>query len=128
MARGHKIIGQVKPHTIDNALYHLRALCVRDGHDGLNHVEALLRIRGLDPDAMHVPKKQPRRFRRGELRSAVLGALKGGPVASRAVTEAIRLARPDLDESWLHPRIMVSLSTLKNEGLVKREAGGWSLA
>ena len=128
MARGHKIIGQVKPHTIDNALYHLRALCVRDGHAGLEHVEALLRLRGLDPDAMHVPKKQPRRFRRGELRKAVLDALKGGPVPSRAVTDMILVARPDLDEEWLHPRIMVSLSTLKNEGLVARNTSGWSLA
>lgn len=128
MARGHKIIGQVKPHTIDNALYHLRALCVRDGHEGLEHVESLLRLRGLDPDAMHVPKKQPRRFRRGELRKAVLDAVGKGPVPSRAVTDAIQALRPDLDEGWLHPRIMVSLSTLKNEGLVKRGSQGWSLA
>ena len=128
MARGHKIIGQVKPHTIDNALYHLRALCVREGHEGLEHVEALLRIRGLDPDAMHVPKKQPRRFRRGELRKAVLDALRNGPVPWRAVTDAIQTSRPDLDGGWLHPRIMGSLSTLKNEGLVKRGPSGWSLA
>lgn len=127
MTRGHKIIGQVKPNTIDNALYHLRALCKREGHEGLEHVEALLRIRGLDPNSMHVPKKQPRRFRRGELRKAVLSALSNGPVTSKAVTATILATRPDLDESWLHPRIMVSLSTLKNEGAAIRSVEGWTL-
>lgn len=128
MARGHKIIGQVKPHTIDNALFHLRALCIRDGHEGLEHVEALLRIRGVDPDGMHVPRKQPRRFRRGELRKAVLGALGAESISSRSVTTRVHADRPDLDADWLHPRIMVSLSTLKNEGLVVRTEDGWALA
>ena len=38
--------------TITASLYYLRAQIIRDGADGLEHVEALMRLRGLALDAL----------------------------------------------------------------------------
>ena len=65
-----------KPETITRALVALRAELIRDGGPGLEHVEALLQLRGhnLGP----VPQKvvvTPARFRRNRLRVAIYAAL-----------------------------------------------------
>lgn len=70
---------RLKPQTITRALVALRAEMIRDGAPGLEHVEALLVLRGsnLPP----VPRKaKPLNFRRGRLRMAIYAALKDGPL------------------------------------------------
>ncbi len=56
-------------------LRYVRAEIIRDGLGGLEHANALLLARGVDPEALPVPRKQPKRFRRGALRMAILRAL-----------------------------------------------------
>ena len=65
--------------TIIRALYRLRAEIIRDGQDGLEQVDALLRLRGADPEGRRVPPKLARHFGRGKLRLAILMALRDGP-------------------------------------------------
>ncbi len=36
--------------TIDNILRHLHRECMNGRHDGLEHVVALMRLRGVEPD------------------------------------------------------------------------------
>ena len=62
-------------------LLNLRAQIVRDGQPGLEHVEALLALRGnnLAP----VPRKAHPHFKRGKLRVAIYAALRGGPLTGR---------------------------------------------
>lgn len=45
---------------IDSALLNLRRHIIRGNPDGLDHVEALLVHRGIDPAAHHVPLPMPR--------------------------------------------------------------------
>jgi hypothetical protein len=51
--------------VIIGVLCHIRAEILRDGLDGLEHVEALLRARGVDPETLYVPRKVPKRFSAG---------------------------------------------------------------
>ncbi|GGL62505.1 hypothetical protein GCM10011392_16410 [Wenxinia marina] len=50
--------------TITASLVCLRARIVRDDLDGLAHVEALLRLRDVDPETLRVPPKVPKQARR----------------------------------------------------------------
>ena len=63
------MITKLKPYrhsdeTTNVSLYYLRAQVIRDGLEGLGHVNALLRLRGLDPEAVKVPRKNKRLFRK----------------------------------------------------------------
>ena len=49
----------LKPETITRVLVNLRAQIIRDGAPGLEHVEALLALRGALPN-QPVPQKRPR--------------------------------------------------------------------
>lgn len=73
---------RLQEKTILNVLYHLRAEIVRESLDGIEHVDALLRARGADPEARAVPQATPRRFRRRALSLAVLRALREGPLTT----------------------------------------------
>ena len=81
-----------KPETITRALVALRAELIREGGPGLDHVEALLQLRGhnLGP----VPRKAvtPARFRRGKLRVAIYAALRPGPLTGREIVERVSAA------------------------------------
>lgn len=83
------------PKTIDAALLNLRAQIVRDGGDGLAHVEALLAMRGCA--IVPVPRKAaPPQFRRGELRRMIFAELRNGPVRGREIVARILAKRPHL--------------------------------
>lgn len=60
------------PKMVNSALCSLYVELRRDGGDGLEHVEALLRLRRIAPESIRVPIKRKRIFRRGELWRAVL--------------------------------------------------------
>jgi hypothetical protein len=79
--------------TTDRVLLYLRAQIIRDRLDGLDHVDALLRLRGCDPDAYRVPPKRRRHFRNGGLRRAVLAILREhGPMTARDAGARLRCA------------------------------------
>lgn len=104
--------------TINISLYYLRAQIIREGADGLEHVEALMKLRGLDLDALPVPEKRNRRFRKGQLRQAILEELRKGPRTSRQIAEAIGHDR----NNFAH-----TLQALKARGVVRLEGRMWTL-
>ena len=104
---------------INSSLHYLRARTIRDGLDGLEHIEAIMRIRGLDPEAIHVPRKNKRRFRNGELRRAVLDALREGPHTARQIAD-------QMDAQ--HNSVCQCLQTLEARGVVRREGRVWTIA
>ena len=59
--------------VVVGVLRYVRAEIIRDGLDGLEHVEVLLRARGVDPEALAVPQARPRRFRQNRARSGAPG-------------------------------------------------------
>ena len=107
----------LNPERLDFQLYRIRAQIVRDGLEGLEHVDALLRLRGCDPEAVHVPRKTKRTFKRGELRRAMLAALRDGPK---------RLG--DIDVGADGGSLSCALWRARKAGLVVKEGGMWRLA
>ena len=104
--------------TINISLYYLRAQIIRDGADGLEHVEALMKLRGLALDALPVPEKRNRRFRKGQLRQAILDELRKGPRTSRQIAETIGHDR----NNFAH-----TLQALKSRGVVRLDGRTWTL-
>ncbi|WP_143152607.1 hypothetical protein [Marivita hallyeonensis] len=111
-------IGRHSDETINISLYYLRAQIIRNDADGLEHVEAIMRLRGLALDALSVPEKRNRRFRKGQLRQAILDELRKGPLTSRQIAEAIGHER----NNFAH-----TLQALKARGVVQRDGRVWRL-
>lgn len=101
---------------INSSLHYLRARTIRDGLEGLEHIEAIMRIRGIDPEAMHVPRKNNRRFRNGELRTAVLGLLRQEPHTASQIAETLDCHYQSVREC---------LRTLEARGVVQRDGRVW---
>ena len=104
--------------TFVRVLYRLRAEIIREGQDGLEYVDALLRLRGADPDAQRVPSKQgPKAFGRGKLRLAILRELREGPRTGAQIVAVIAAER-----GWTAERtrthIYPTLSHMRAEGHV----------
>lgn len=112
----------MKDATVTGVLHNLRCAILRDGHDGLEQVDALLRLRGVDPESLWTPKKQPKHFARGTLRRAVLGALRDGP--ARASEIARRVRGNVLSCARDYKCVYQCLDSLKKAGVVRREGGG----
>lgn len=79
--------------TITTSLWYLRAQIVRAGQDGVEHVDALLRLRGCDPEAVRVPEAREHLFKPGEVRRYVLEAHRDGVTDRAAITERILAAK-----------------------------------
>lgn len=105
--------------TTNVSLYYLRAQIIREGLEGLHHVEALMRLRGLDPESIHVPQKNKRRFRNGELRRAVLNSLRQEACTARQIADKLDCQRNS---------VRTALRTLEARGAVRREGRVWKLA
>lgn len=103
---------------INSSLLYLRARTIREGLEGLEHIEAIMRIRGMDLEAVHVPKKNKRRFRNGELRRAVLDTLRQEPHTARKIAEKLDCQQQSVREC---------LRTLEARGVVLREGRVWFL-
>jgi hypothetical protein len=111
------------PKTIDAALLNLRAQIVRDGGDGLGHVEALMRLRRCHTE--RVPAKVPRAFKSGELRRAILAELRSGPLTAWELAERVAARKDRLTAQRVHMSVRVALTALKRRGLVRNGGGAW---
>lgn len=113
-----------KPETITRALRNLRAQIVRDGGGGLEHVEALLQIRG---DALGpVPRKATVYFRRGKLRVAIFTALRGGPCTGPQVVQRVCEAH-GLAYEVMYRSVYAQLGQMKKAGHLWHEGLLWGL-
>lgn len=113
--------------TITSALLQLRAQIIRGSLDGLEHVEALLRARGVD--LPRVPRQQPKdRFRKSGLRLLILGGLRRGPVQSAVLIEQVMSRQPDLTRTAAMHRVHNALWKMKGSGVVARDGRLWRLA
>ena len=112
------IPGARSDEGINVALYHLRAQIVREGLDGLAHVDALLTLRGIDPESLHIPEKRNWRYRKGGFRRAVIDTLKEGPKTAPQIAK-------ELDHN--HACVCRCLRTLEARGVVRREGRTWQL-
>lgn len=109
--------------TITRALVSLRFHTIREGRPGLEHIEALLAMRGSN--LAPVPAKRTIRFRKGELQRIVLGAPRDGPKDVRTVGDCIHAHRPAMGRDVAYQRASVVLSRMKRRGLVEQYEGGW---
>ena len=115
-----------KPETITRALVALRAELVREGGPGLEHVEALLHLRGhnLGP----VPGKRPMRFRRNKLRLAICAALRDGPLRGREIVRRVSDAH-GIGYDALYGSVYRQLTVMRKAGRVAHDGRRtWRLA
>lgn len=122
----------LREETIVAVLLNIRAQIIRDGLDGLEHVEALLQARGVDPDEQRVPAKYNRRFRRGRFRSAVVRALRSGLAYAPEIASTIA-AEHDTPYEAAYARVYSTLNKMRRQGLAAAETGSsgrkkWSLS
>ena len=109
--------------TITNALVQLRAQIIRDGLAGLEHVEALLQMRGhnLGPVRRKAP---PQNFARGRLRAAIYAALREGPLTGPQIVERICAAH-GLACKAIYRSVYAQLGNLKRTGRIVHEGRLW---
>jgi hypothetical protein len=89
--------------SIDGALLALRKQIIRGKLDGLEHVEALLLMRGVDlPRVM--PPKRPDAARRGHMARLVIGALREGPKTMRELVPIIADQQPNISQEAAYIR------------------------
>ena len=105
-----------------SALAHIRAQSIREGIPGRKEAERLLRLYGVDPDGLHVPRKNNVRHRRGGLRRAILRVLAGGPMTAREIAAQIA---PD---EGCRNSVRVTLCKMRKRGQVEWDGGKWGLA
>ncbi|VVT19881.1 conserved hypothetical protein [Roseovarius sp. EC-HK134] len=111
-----------KDESLVSALHFMRCRAVRDDDLELEHVDALLRQLGVDPDTLPMPKKVDKRFKRGELRRAIYTALRDSPLTGPEITEKVR---GDMAYADVYRRVYGALDQMKAAGLVRREGRLW---
>lgn len=122
---------RLHPETIRRVLYRLRGEIIREGQDGLEHVNALLRLRGADPEAQRVPEKQLKGFGRGKLRLAIMRALQDGPRTGAQIAAAVAAGR-GWTTKQARANVYPALCRMRDAGSITaaQEGGGrifWSL-
>jgi hypothetical protein len=111
--------------SIAISLYYLRGKIIREGGDGLDYVEALLRLLGREPDAMPVPVKTPRRFRNGQLRRTIMTMLRDAPMTSSQIADAIHPLTPWRTRKQVIDTVRHTLNSMRATGFVRREGRMW---
>lgn len=104
--------------TINNALLALH----RQGI-GVDHVEALLALRGVAPNPPQ--RKQDRPLWRGKCRRIALGCL---PCTTSVAADAVQAALPDITRKSALNRAYLALLRLEDMGVVVRDGRVWRLA
>lgn len=118
-----------KDESLVSALHFLRCRIVREGEPGLDHVDALLRQLGVDPDTLPAPSKVSRSYKRGEARRAILEALRGGPLTGRQIADTLDgYGCPERAYKYTYQ----ALNRMKRAGMVESGCGPdgclWRLA
>jgi hypothetical protein len=118
----------MQDRTITNALVALRKNIIRENLDGLDHVDALLLARGIDPAKVRVgPKRKPDFSRKGIMRLLVREALQDGPKRHPEVAALILPRRPELTPQDCYKRTGQALDRMQQAGMVRREGRLWGL-
>lgn len=112
---------------IFQVLNHVRQEIIRDDLDGLEHVEALLRLRGVDPETLDTPHKWPKAFAQNELRRAIRRVLADGPKTSPEIARAIADEREGLSYDRVRRSVNDALYKMKLAGLLAHEGRVWSM-
>lgn len=113
----------IKEDTVISVLHYLRQEAVREGYDTVEHIDAILRQRGVDPEALNIPRKTPHTFAKGELQRKVLEALR----EPRTGSEIVRVIDSPLDYRETYKRVYIVLDRLRRRELVRREGRNWAL-
>ncbi len=112
--------------SVINTLLSLRSQITRDRLDGLEEVEKLLVLRGVDLSGHHIPRKTAKHFKRHELRNLVMAELRKSPAPARQISEAIFEKHNSLAFSTLHYRVRLCLAGARRKGVVEcGQDGAW---
>ena len=114
-----------KDDTLIAALHFMRCQIVRDNGEGLSHVDALLRLRGVDPETLPIPDKRPKAFKRSGLRQRVLAELRDGPLTGAELARRVR--GNGLDYAAAYKRVYACLQKMTVAGLVVKDGRTWRL-
>ena len=113
----------MQDRTIDNALLALRKRIIREGGEGLDHVEALLAMRGVGMPRIFALKDKP--FASREVRRAILKALSDGSKSGPDIYRAVMQLRDGMDYQTAQGRVSNVLTKMRQEGLVQRRDRKW---
>jgi hypothetical protein len=114
-----------KEETLVAALHFMRCQIVRDHAEGLEHIDALLRLRGVDPDSLPLPQKFPKTFKRGHLSQAILRELRDGPLRG---SDLARRLQGNLAYADAYRKVYAALHRLKEARLIVHDSCIWRLA
>jgi hypothetical protein len=120
--RARYYLRTIKEGTIIGTLHYMRAVTVREGAEGLEHIDALLRLREVDPDTLPVPQKFPKTFKRGQLTQAILRDLCDGPLRG---SELARRLQGNLAYENAYKKVYAALHRLKASGLIELSQLRW---
>lgn len=116
----------MQDHSIDSALLALRKQITRAGGGGQEHVEALLKQRGV-PMPPVGPGKPANATGRFEIRRLLLNVLSDGPKRLKEVVACVAPGLPDVTPHQAYMRTARSLSLMKKRSLVRQEGRVWRL-
>jgi hypothetical protein len=113
--------------TITRALVALRVRTIREGRAGLDHVEALLTMRGHNLGPVPMPRAA-NIFRKNDLRRLILAALRERPQTCAEIARHISSQRPDVPYATAYERASSVLSKMGKAGLLENERPVWRVA
>jgi len=112
--------------SIDGALLALRKQIIRGNGEGLAHVEALCRMRGVDMPAV-LPAKRADAARKGMMRLIILDGIRQGCTSQRALAAYVANQRPELSPCAAYVRTTQALQKMRRAGIVAREGRIWEV-
>lgn len=110
----------MQDRTINNALLALRKQIIRGKRDGLDHVEALLSIRGVAMPVV-LPARRSCAAGRGQSRALIYDALRNGPKLRRDIVRYVANHRPEIPADVAYRRVDQCLWKMKKAGLVVQD-------
>lgn len=117
--------------SIDGALLALRKQIIRGKLDGLDHVEALLVMRGVGIPTV-LPARRSCAAGRGQTRAMVLDVLRDGPKPRKDIVRHVAALRPQIPPEVVYARVDKVLWKTRKSGLIDRDFGPdgclWRLA
>lgn len=85
-----------------SALLNTRLDAIRGDQVGLEHIDALLRLKGYNPDDQLIRQHRPRVFKRDELSRYIAKALRDGPKTAPEVVAYVGKAKGVSHEGASH--------------------------